>query len=304
MAKRIFFVLLTVLVLSFPLLAQTNGDGYHYIKPTSFDNKAMVLVSGKQREYYLLEQGKQVELKIQGPSRLKVLSRVVLASDKDSLEYSFLALRKDSRKTVTFTHKAGASDKASVVGQTGTFAGVSRTKLLEIPKGEQVYTFYLPKDSHQKVLLRFALETNEFTTGTPVAAMTPVEFTTQVDLVSGEKIVPYYRIGTGYKVALKLIGPATLKVLSRIEFDASMTGQQKWKVQAIEDGKVKGTYALSAPKSDTTAYKEKSALVASRAETFFVEVPAGEHHYEFILPENHRTVLTRFLLPKNQLAKD
>ena len=134
--------------------------------------------------------------------------------------------------------------------------------------------------------------------------MTPAEYTTAVDLVSHEETSAYYRVGTGHQVALKLVGPVTLKVLSRIEFDANMNGRQKWKVRVVEDGKTKGTYSLDSRKSEVTTYREKSALVASRAETFYVEVPAGEHRYEFTLPENHRTVLLRFLLPKNELAKE
>jgi hypothetical protein len=304
MAKPFFFVLLILLVALVAVAAQETPGGFHFITPTTFDQKLGVLVSGKARDYYLLEPGKQIELKVDGPSRMRVLSRLILDSPSDTVEYTFVALRKDSKKTVTFSQKARISDKATLGGQLAGAVGESRTKLMDVPKGEQTYSFYLPKNASRKVLLRFALETNEFTSGAPVAAMTPAEYTTQVDLISGEKVVPYYRIGTGHNVALNLIGPGTLKVLSRIEFDSTMTGNQKWKVQVIEDAKVKGTYSLSAGKSDTTAYREPSSLTASRAETFFVEIPVGDHQYEFKLPENHRTVLMRFLLPKNQLARE
>jgi hypothetical protein len=304
MVKRLIFVLLTVLVLGFTVLAEVKApEGFRYITPTAFDRKFPILVSGKQRDYYLLEPGKRIEVKVQGPSQLRVLSRIILASAKDTTEYSYLALKSDSKKAVTISHKSWGSDKCVLPGESGV-AGESRTKVVDVPKGEQSYSFYLPEKAGKRMLLRFAIQTNDFTAGTPVAAMTPTEFTQQVDLVSGEKVVPYYRIGHEQKVSLKLIGPATLKVLSRIEFDPSMTGSQKWKVQANEDGKVKGTYSLSAAKSDTVTYKEASSLVASHAETFYVEIPQGTHTYDFSLPENHRSVLMRFLLPKKQLAKE
>jgi hypothetical protein len=304
MAKPFYFVLLTLLVALVAVGAQEVPEGFHYVTPSTFDQKLSVLVSGKARDYYLLEPGKQIELKVTGPSRLRVLSRLVMESPKDSTEYTFLALKKDSKKTVSFTHKSYSSEKATLGGQLAGAVGESRTKVVDIPKGDQTYSFYLPKNATKKVLLRFAVETNDFTSGAPVVAMTPTEYTTQVDLISGEKVVPYYRVGTGHTVSLKLIGPATLKVLSRIEFDSTMTGIQKWRVQVTEDVKVKGTYSLSAGKSDTTAYREPSSLTASRAETFFVEVPTGSHSYDFKLPDNHRTALLRFLLPKNQLAKE
>lgn len=296
--------LLTFLFIALPLSAKDDSDGFIFFTPSSFDSKTELLISGKRREYFALQEGQQIELKIKGPSRLKVISRVALKSAADSSQYTYLVLRKGSRKTLTFSHTAHASDKASFVGDLQGALGVSRTKIIDIPRGEHTYVVYLPKGIQHKLFLRFALDTNAFTEGTPVVAMTPSEFTTQVDLVSGEDVSSYYRIGTGHHAAIKLIGPATLKVMARIEFDETMTGRQKWKVQVTEDGKVKGTYVLAATRSDVSVYRDPTALVASRAETFYVEIPAGEHRYEFTMPDNHRTTLLRFLLPENQLERE
>jgi hypothetical protein len=304
MGKRLSIALLALFVVMLPVVAKSVSDKTNYITPTAFDRKADVLIQGKKREYYLLEQGKQIEIKVKGPSKLKIMSRVVFDTRKDSLEYSYLFLKKDSRKTVTYSHTSHGSDKVVLAGDTSHAVGASRTKLVEIPRGEQVYTISLPKDAKNRVLFRFSLETNQFTTGTPVVPMTPAEFTTQVELISHEESAPYYRIGTGQNVALKIIGPATLKVLSRIEFDPNMTGRQKWRVQVREDGKVKGTYLLASKKSEVASYKETTTLVPSRAEAFYVEIPQGEHRYEFVLPDNHRTSLLRFLLPRTQLVKE
>lgn len=296
--------LLILFLLACPVFAQDESDGFHFFTPSSYEGEVDILVSGKRREYFVLEEGRQIEIKVQGPSRLKVVSRAVVGGAADSTQYTYLALRKGSRKTLTFSHRTYASDKVAFVGAREGAISVSRTKIVDIPRGEHVYTFYLPRNSGRQLLLRFALDTHAFTNGTPVVSMTPGEFTTQVDLVTAEEISPYYRIGTGEHVALTLIGPATLKVMARIEFNVNMTGRQKWKVQVTEDGRVKGTYSLTSVTSEVTTYGEPSPLAASRAETFYVEVPAGEHRYEFTMPENHRTTLVKFLLPKNQLERE
>jgi hypothetical protein len=296
--------LLVVFMLAGPLFAQSESDGFRFFAPFSYDAKMEVLVSGKRREYFVLEEGHRIEIKVQGPSRLKVVSRVILKSAADSTEYTYLALRKDSRKTLTFSHRTYASDKVGFVGVGEGAISVSRNKIVEIPRGEHVYSLYLPKGSGHKLLLRFALDTRAFTNGTRVVAVTPGEFTTQVDLVTAEEVSSYFRIGTGEHVALTLIGPATLKVMARIEFNVSMTGKQKWKVLVTEDGRVKSTYSLTSVKSDITTYREASDRVASRAEVFYVEIPAGEHGYEFSMPENHRTTLLKFLLPETQLERE
>lgn len=296
--------LLVLFMLAGPVFAQSESDGFRFFTPSSYDAGMEILVSGKRRGYFVLEEGRQIEIKVQGPSRLKVVSRVILNGAADSTEYTYLALRKGSRKTLTFSHRTHASDKVAFVGATEGAISASRTKIVDIPRGEHVYSFYLPTGAARKLLLRFALDTHAFTNGTQVVAVTPGEFTTQVDLVTAEEVSSYYRIGTGEHPALTLIGPATLKVMARIEFDVSMTGKQKWKVLVTEDGRVKGTYSLTSVKSDITTYREASDRVASRAEIFYVEVPAGEHRYEFSMPENHRTTLLKFLLPESQLERE
>lgn len=304
MVKTLFAVLLGMAVLSGPVMAKTPADGFRLITPTTFDHKAELRLSGKTFDYYVLEPGSTVEVQVKGPSRLKMISRAIFSSASDSLSYAYAAAREGTKKPLVVRHTTRPADKASLTAEPAAAVGLSRVHVIDVPRGKQTYTFSLPKNATTRVLLRFSRETHAFSKRTAVVPMTPAEFTAAVDLVSGEATSTYYRIGTGHQVGLRLIGPATLKVLSRIEYDPNMNGRQKWKVRVTEDGKVKGTYALTSRKSEVTAYQAAAALVASRAETFYVEVPAGEHRYEFTLPDNHRTVLLRFLLPKTELAKE
>ncbi len=304
MAKTLSFALLALAILVGALMAKSRDTGYRPLAPAAFDKKVDVNLSGKNHAYYVLEHGTKVDVEVKGPSKLRIVSRAVFDVSADSLTYSYSGMRTGSRKATVYKHATRPADKVTLVSDSAKRIGLSRTKVIDVPRGTQTYTFTLPKNASTRVLMHFTLDANEFTRGTDVVAMTPSEFTTAVDLVSHEEASPYYRIGTGHQVALKLVGPVTLKVLSRIEFDANMSGRQKWKVRVSEDARTKGTYSLGSRKSDVTTYREQSALVASRAETFYVEVPAGEHRYEFTLPENHRTVLLRFLLPKNELAKE
>jgi hypothetical protein len=304
MTKALSIALLTVAILVGSLIAKPRTVSYRPLTPASFDRAVDVTISGKNHNYYVLQPGTKVVVEVKGPSKLRIISRAVFDGAGDTVTYTFAGQRKGTRKTTAYKHTTHAAEKVEIAGMTGKHVGLNRIKVVDVPRGNQVYTFTLPKSATTDVLLHFTLDANEFTRGTSVVALTPAEYTTAVDLVSREEMTPYYRIGTGHQVVLKLVGPVTLKVLSRIEFDANMNGKQKWKVRVTEDGKTKGTYSLASRKSELATYRETSALVPSRAETFFVEVPAGEHRYEFTLPENHRTVLLRFLLPKNELVKD
>lgn len=277
---------------------------YHFITPYAFDEKMDVHIAGKTRPYYVLSDGKTVQVKVKGPTRLRVVSRAALETGQDSIDYNFVARREGAQKTISFKHRSRLFDNGSLPGDGGGAVTASRTRVIDVPRGEQVYIFSVPRNSKQTVLLRFARESNEFGQGDKVVAMTPISYTTRVDIVTREEASAYYRVGGKDKVLLKLIGPATLKVLNRIEFDQNMNGRQKWRVQVVEDGRIRATHSFSAKQSQVTSYRETSPYVASRAEAFFIEVPDGTHEYEFRLPDNHRSVLFRYLLPEKQLGKD
>jgi len=260
--KRLHILILLALIAAFVSIALA-ATGFRYHKPTAFDKDQQLIISGKSRHYFVLAGDSQVEVNVDGPSRLKVMSRIALAQGVDSAEYAVEYTLDGGNKANRFSHKAAASAKAEYADKREGYIAALRTHIIEVPRGKHTYIFRLPQDAVQTIYLRFSQETNEFTTGTPVVVMTPFEFTSSVDLVSREENYTYYRVSGKDRVVLKLVGPSTLKVLSRIEYDSDMQGKQKWKVQVLEDG--------------------------------------GVNVYEFKLPENHRSSIFRFLMPKSQL---
>ena len=294
----------SVLAVTLVTIAVAVAADFKFITPYAFDRQVDVQIAGKSREYYALSGEKRVQVKVKGPTRLRVISRVVLDSKQDSLDYKFMARRQGSPKPIEFRHRSQIFDNATVPGDTDGGVTAIRSKIIDVPRGDQTYGFFLPRNSNQTVLLRFARESNQFAQGDKIVAMTPISYTTRVDLVTKEEVSAYYRVGSKDKVVLRLIGPATLKAMSRIEFDQNMNGRQKWRVQVMEDGKVKATHSLSATKSQITAYRESSPYVPSHSEALFVEIPDGTHDYEFRLPDNHRPVLFRFVLPAKQLERE
>ncbi|MCB9357203.1 MAG: hypothetical protein H6506_01380 [Calditrichaeota bacterium] len=279
-------------------------NGFKYLKPATYDQVTKLTVAGKSRTYFVLEGTNQIGAVIEGPSQLKVMSRATLEKSDQRPDYSIEVLLEEGKKPRTIHHTSKLSEKADLPDGSTGYLGVLRSKVIDIPSGKHNVILRLPDGSKDKVYVRLSQKTNEFTGGTSVVAMTPFEYTTAVDLVSNETAYTYYRVGGEDRVALKLVGPATLKVLSRIEFGPEMKGNQRWKIQLMEDGNAKKTYSLAANNSDVIQYRQPSQYVPSRAETFFVEIPSGEHVYEFRLPDDRRTTLLRFLLPTSELTGD
>ena len=282
---------------------QKPAEHYVYFAPSGGANKVELKVSGKLREYYLLDATAPIEVSIKGPAKLKLLSRVILASASDTVDYSYSIERSGASKPLTVKHSSFRSEKSLFAGPMDGAVGESRSRVIDVPSGEQVYRISLPAAASHKLLFRFGRDGEDYN-GATVIAMTPAEFTTAVDLVTKEETLTYYRVGIGNRVVMNLIGPVTLKVLTRIEFDPTMSEAQKWKVGVTEDGVLKSTYSLSARKSDATSYKQLSSFVPSAAEVFYVDVPAGSHRYEFSLPNDQRSCLMRCLLPRRQIDRE
>jgi hypothetical protein len=292
-------LLLALIVLSMAQLSSAES-GFKYVKPTTYDQSTKLTIAGKSRHYFVVDADNHVSVTVEGPSQLKVMSRLQLSSETASPDYSYDVLIEGSKKPKSVHHTSKLSEKADGV-EGAKFIGVLRSKILDIPSGKHSVTITVPEGSKEVMYIRLSQKTNEFTGGTAVIAMTPFEYTSEIELVSDEVVYPYYRISTTDRAALRLVGPATLKVLSRIEFSPEMKGNQKWKVQVMEDGKLKKAYHLSAGSSDVIQYRNPAPLLPSRAETFFVEVPEGEHVYEFRMEDDPRTALMRFLMPKTEL---
>ncbi len=283
-------------------LAWAADSGFDYLKPSTFDRSTKLTVAGKERTYFVLDKDSQISVIVEGPSQLKIMSRMELPVASAEPDYTIEVRMEGSKRVRSIHHTSKISEK--VEGESGQTpnVGVLRSKIIDIPSGKHTVNLRVPDGSTDRVYVRLSQKTNEFTGGTAVVAMTPFEYSAEVELISDELFYPYYRVGNTDRAALRLVGPATLKVLSRIEFTPEMKGSQKWKVAVLEDGKMKKSYNLSAGSSDVIHYKTPSPNMPSRAETFFVEIPAGEHVYEFRMPEDTRTALLRFLMPKTDLA--
>ncbi|MCB1059612.1 MAG: hypothetical protein KDB65_05240 [Calditrichaeota bacterium] len=296
-------ILIALIVLSVAQLSSAES-GFKYLKPTTYDQGTSLTIAGKSRHYFVVDADNKVSVTVEGPSQLKIMSRLQLRSEEATPDYSFDVMIEGSKKAKTVHHTSRLSEKAESGSDGPQYLGVLRSKVVDIPSGKHNVSISVPDGSQEVLFIRLSQKTNEFTGGTAVIAMTPFEYTSEVEMVSDEVIYPYYRISSTERAALRLVGPATLKVLSRIEFSPEMKGTQKWKVQVLEDGKLKKAYHLSAGSSDVIQYRNPAPLLPSRAETFFVEIPEGEHVYEFRMEDDSRTVLLRFLMPKAELDGD
>ncbi len=298
--KRItvyIFCLLVIQGLSVTLTEAQNGFVWKSFKPDKSPKPVKALVMGKRLNYYPLEKGEEIFVTLEGPTQLRVLSRIEFGTDFGGEKSYYLRCEREYGKTSRFRRVTTASATATLAYDPAIHLGASRSVYLKVPAGRHTYRFYVGSKSTYRLYLRFYERKVALQTESETIALTPSQFSTEIPLVVNEEQVSYYRVGHQDSLTLNVIGPTSVKVLARLEFDPTMFADQKFRIRVLEDGNEKQVYPLRSAPSEVAQYLEMSETVVGKGAKFFIEVPRGKHEYQFEIIDNGRNVLLRFYLP-------
>lgn len=292
-----------IIIAIFALISPIWGKSYYsFLKPDKHGNKVKIQVMGKDRTYYKLDAKNPLEVTVEGPTVIKVLTRLDMSEYKESNKVDYKVYCQCNGKKTHFTCSAVISKGVEFSKSGEGKIGKGESFILKIKPGKQKIMLYLGKNDKKQIYVRLLKQSSQSSAKTERVAMHPQEFTTQVKILVKEKEYDYYRVGHEDSLALKIIGPATVKVLARLEYDITMNGGKKYRIGVYEDGEMKNTFVKSTRLSDVALYAgENSSLKLSRGDEFYIEVPEGEHTYTFKLPDNGGSLLLKFYLPVSAL---
>ena len=99
-----------------------------------------------------------------------------------------------------------------------------------------------------------------------------------VSVVEGEKSVTYYSVLPGRPVKLRIVGPTSLELLTRLEYDATMRGTQTYRLRLTERGSTLRDLQFKTTKATTASF----AGLADRTPSKFdrVRLAFGEGLHE------------------------
>ncbi len=291
----IFIILLTA------GFAPGNGK-YSFLKPDIHGKAVKIQVKGKNYTYYRLDRKSPLQFTLAGPATIKVLTRLDMTPHKKGRKIDYKVFcEKDNRKT-HFTRSGVAVKGVKLVGGKNSRIGGSKSFEIDLDEGNHKVILSLDKKSKDVVYIRLLKEGASIVDEPKRVALTPMEFTNQVKIMVKENEFDYYRVGSQDSLRLEVIGPATVKVLARLEYDVTMRGELKYRMLVFEDGTLKNTFILSTRLSDVTVYKEEGAEKRlARGESFYIEVPPGQHTYTFGMRDNGWTSLLKFYIPVKAL---
>ncbi|MEO0093614.1 MAG: hypothetical protein ABIK93_09910 [candidate division WOR-3 bacterium] len=282
---RISFLL--SIFLSVIVSAQTNSLE---IRPKNRTIDISVIKRVTQ-QYYLLTKGNPIELSIVGPNWVRVYTRLLYPAtlEPKNAKYKIIVSEADEEKIVTLeTEKSN-----SAIGPANQKFGKWRSFFIEVPPGNNNYKFTLWQAPSDTVAIRFSIEKPK--EWQPVAVSDALRPKRIVSEEAG-KFFDYYELTKNEPLKIEFTGPLRLKIETRLNYDMTLEGAQKFTILVKENGKEIQQAQFRVNKSETAQYQNKPEIVPSVARFFYLQIPEGKHQITFELTETvAKSAVLRFL---------
>ena len=232
-----------------------------------------VLVNKKPRIYFRVTPSAPLTLSIAGPAQVRVISRVVLSGKDEKSAYRLTAIEK-GRELLSKNMKADAARNVSASGIAAL--GNSRRMTLDLAAGD--HEIQLACSGASAVLVRIQR--------TPLAgadgwlSLTPVNAPRSVSLVEGQKSISYYSVFGGRPALFRVTGPTTLDLLTRLDFDDTMRGEQTYRLRLTEHGNMLQESEFRTTKATAATYSNLPDRVPSKFDRMSLPIGNGVHDIE------------------------
>ncbi|GBD88718.1 hypothetical protein BMS3Abin03_02659 [bacterium BMS3Abin03] len=272
------------------------------IAPKSYKKKMHLMISGKKRVYYEIQNKKYSLLTLKGPGKLRIITRAGIKSNSNTGAEYVLYYKVDGGNIERVKFDDVTKSKKAVYKKDDNFTpGKAQDFYIELDRGEHVieikngtgmysvsarYLFYSTKP--KKI---------DWISINPVASIEPV------DLVTREDITHYYRFSKEEPLVIEIIGPTQLRILTRFENNYKMKGDINYRLNIKMNGTNINSYLLSSKRSEVTSYLDNKNLLPGKAKEIYIKVPEGKHRIRIIsLDDDKKTILGRILFPKKDTS--
>ncbi len=244
-----------------------------------------------EREYLLLEKDKPIIFKVDGPTYLRVYTRLVYPKGAKGVAIYKLILEEDEQQERIITKKTELSDKAYLDGKR---LGKWRSFLIEVPPGKHTYKLGIWKSPSPQIAIRIRR------TAPPVwKELSPLSSAEVLTAYEAEKKTNYYLLETGKTIKFRVDGPKRIKVVVRLNFDDSMGEEGGFTIAVKENGNDIERASFKTYRSDEVRWKNRKDVVPGKAQTFYFEIPKGKHVIEVeLLGTLAKSAGIRLLIPE------
>jgi len=278
-------------------LAKTN---YKAFTPTKAEKNAFLKSDSKKLKYFEIEKNGSIEFDITGPAKIKIRTRAAFSGNAESVAYK-LTIWEGNK--VRAGRKAKTKHSKLTVDGSDNKIGLARDIFLDVPKGKHVYTVSFSSGEVDMVYARFYMSKPK-KKKSAYESYIPYEFVRKEKLKSGKSVSSYYFIDENGGAKIKVIGPTKIKIYCRANFDPTIKEKSKFSFGVFEGEKSVKKFSAIADKSSKSVYTKTPELIPSTMHSFVLDVPGGEHIYEFKkLNSPSPNLAIRFLILSSSLGK-
>lgn len=233
------------------------------------------IVTKKSEEYLLLTKNHPMTFSVEGPTYLRVYTRIFWPESNLGSEIYKVILQENKIDEEIITLE---SEKSKVTkDKTGRALSKWRTFYIEVPEGLNDYKLTHWSAPGDTILVKFVYESPK--RWSEIAA---TEYDAIIEAVEEEKILKYYELEKGASITVGINGPVRLRVISRLNYDEKMIGDQNYSISVEDNGTVE-KFALKCYKSQIITYKDEKNIVPSNARSFHINLREGKHNLRFSL---------------------
>ncbi len=277
------------------------AGGRKNISLVPLDGTSVILViGGQEKEYYLVSHGTPLKVQVDGPGKLVVMSRLKMPKNNSGIEKYTLRVMEGKNTLKTQTTQTDKSDV--VVKSSGDVCGKSRKFSMNVPAGSFTYGFWLD-DSPLEAALKFLFQPSKSLR--KLVAVEPLSYDRIVTANINENLIAYYVATRDHPVQLRVVGPTSVKVSVRLNYDVKMKGEQKYSILVSEGEKIVMQRPLKTTKSTGLSYQEWKEVVPGKSIDVILDVPNGEHVYHLAPGETTAgSIALRFSVPQKDLMNE
>lgn len=243
-----------------------------------------VAVQGKPRAYFRVAPDAPLTLQLDGPGRLRIVSRAELPRGAShAVSYRLRVAEKDKVLKEQETESSAADGVK--VESSDAIVCKSRSFVVGIPQGGHRATISVAGTS--SVLVR-PLVADSVRSAEAMISITPVEASRSVTVSEGEKLIPYYSVLPGKPVKFRIVGPTSVEISARLDFDATMRGMQPYRLAISQAGHRVREVAFKTTKAATASYTDLKDRAASKISRIVVPLEGGVNELivELLDPKN------------------
>lgn len=295
--KRASVLIALVLLVGAASFAPARAADWLSFEPAGEPNATTISVEGKSLTYYRFGAGESLMFSIEGPTRVKVLTRARIPNDMDSMSYS-VSIERDGVLERTEEMESSPLDTAYYVALNHFRPGAIRRVYIDVPTGRHGYTLRAGEGATVDARLFRSAASKP-----PRVSLAPSIYSAVETLLHREKELTYYILTKDDPVRLEVVGPTSVKVNTRLIYDSTMLASQTFVLGIREPGGPEKLYRIDAEPSETVVLRDRRDALPGALRHFMLEVGDGPHTYEFRLVDSVAGELAiKFYIPRGDLT--